>query len=140
MGLKESKYNRCLYYSCNALSRKLTKMAEEEFKMAGLAPTYAYLLMTVNDKPGIQPGEISDELQLTPSTVTRLVEKMESRGYVKRVSEGRATRVEPADKSLELNKSLEEAWQRLQDRYAGELGERYTEVLTEMIDKATKQL
>lgn len=140
VGLKESKYRNCLYYSSNVLSRLLTRLAEEEFQKVGLSPSYAYLLMTVNDRPGIQPGEISEELQLTPSTVTRLVEKMEHRGYLQRRSEGRATRVEPTDKCLALNDRIEEAWQRLQQRYADTLGKRYADVLTEMTYKASTQL
>lgn len=140
MGLKESRYSKCLYYSSGALSRTLTRMAEDEFRPLGLAPSYAYLLMTVNNEPGIQPGEISKELQLTPSTVTRLVEKMENQGYLKRSSEGRATRVEPTKKSLDLNDRLVETWQSLQDRFGEALGERYTQVLTEMTYKASEQL
>ena len=73
----KSKYCGCLYYSVNALSRVMTKIADEEFGVTGLSSSYAFLLMTVNEKPGIQPKEISQHMQLTPSTVTRLVEKME---------------------------------------------------------------
>lgn len=140
MGLKESTYSDCLYYSSNALSRILSKMAEEAFQAVGLSPSYAFLLMTVNEKPGIQPSEISRELQLTPSTVTRLVEKMENQGYLKRESEGRATKVEPLQKSLDLQDRILEAWQNLKDRYSEVLGDRYSEVLTEMTYTAAEKL
>ena len=56
--MEKSKYCGCLYYSANALSRIMTKMADEEFASAGLSSSYAFLLMTVNHKPGIQPKEI----------------------------------------------------------------------------------
>lgn len=115
-------------------------MADDEFRAVGLAPSYAFLLMTVNKRPGIQPGELSEELQLTPSTVTRLVEKMEYQGYLERISEGRATRVKPTDKSRELDSEIRNAWQSLNERYAKVLGERYSEVLTEMTFKATQKL
>ncbi|MDX1618848.1 MAG: MarR family transcriptional regulator [Balneolaceae bacterium] len=118
----------------------MTGLAEEEFKRVGLAPTYAYLLMTVNDDPGIRPGEISRELRLSPSTVTRLLDKMEQRGYLRRESAGRAIRVEPTDEGLQLDNRLVAAWQRLRRRYQEELGERYAEVLTEMTYKATNKL
>lgn len=137
---KDTKYCNCLYYSSNVLARVLTKMADDAFKSVGLAPSYAFLLMTVNNRPGIQPSELSKELQLSPSTVTRLVEKMEHQGYLKRVSEGRATRVEPTDKSRELDSEIRNAWQSLSERYAEVLGERYSEVLTEMTFKATQKL
>ncbi|MDX1639387.1 MAG: MarR family transcriptional regulator [Balneolaceae bacterium] len=140
MSLRASKYSNCLYYSTNALSRILTKMAEEEFTVTGLSPSYAFLLMTVNEKPGIQPSEISREMQLSPSTVTRLVEKMEYRGYLQRRSEGRATYVEPTSRSLELDGKIREAWQNLSERYSDVLGDRYSEVLTEMTYKAVEEL
>ena len=140
MALKDSKFSLCLYYTSNVLSRKLTKMAEEVFSPLGLAPTYAYLLMTVNDQPGIQPSQISKELELKPSTVTRLVDKMENRGFVERTSEGRATNVHPTDKSRQLNAKLQDAWQKLQKRCSEELGDRYTEVLTEMAYTASEKL
>lgn len=140
MSEKDSKYCHCLYYASNVLARMLTKMADDEFRAVGLAPSYAFLLMTVNKRPGIQPGELSEELQLTPSTVTRLIEKMENQGYVGRISEGRATRVEPTEKSLHLDPKIREAWQGLNARYADALGDRYSEVLTEMTFTATRKL
>ncbi|MDX1618552.1 MAG: MarR family transcriptional regulator [Balneolaceae bacterium] len=140
MALKESKYSSCLYYSSNALSRVLTKMADEAFQAVGLSPSYAFLLMTVNERPGIQPSEISRELELTPSTVTRLVEKMENRGFLKRTSVGRATKVEPLQKSLDMQGRLQEALDDLNDRCAEVLGDRYSEVLTEMTYTAVEKL
>ncbi|MDR8391528.1 MarR family transcriptional regulator [Aliifodinibius sp. S!AR15-10] len=115
-------------------------MAEEAFRSLGLAPSYAYLLMTVNDQPGIQPSAISRELGLSPSTVTRLIEKMEYRGFLERVSEGRATKVMPTEECKALNPQLEKSWQNLQQRFSQELGERYKEVLTEMSYKAAEKL
>ena len=140
MSLRESKFSNCLYYTSNALSKKLSKMADEVFQPLGMAPSHAYLLMIVNDEPGIQPSEISRQLELTPSTVTRLIDKMEHKGFLERTSEGRATKVEPTEKTEKLHSKLEEAYQKLQDRYTEELGERYSEVLTEMAFKASEKL
>ncbi|MDX1670879.1 MAG: MarR family transcriptional regulator [Balneolaceae bacterium] len=133
-------FNRCLYFSSNALSKILGKMAEEEFRILGLAPTYAYLLMLINDKPGMQPSEISEKLVLSPSTVTRLVEKMERQGYLERKSQGRATLVESTTKGRDMDDQIRNAWGRLQQRYREELGDRYGDVLTEMTMKAVEQL
>lgn len=140
MSEREDQYSNCLYYASNALARMLGKMAEEEFRVLGLAPSHAFLLMTVNRQPGIQPSELSDELQLTPSTVTRLIEKMEQQGYLARNSEGRATHVTPTEKCQELDQDLRNTWQNLIDRYREILGDRYTEVLTEMTYTATERL
>ena len=137
---EDSKYCGCLYYSANALGRVMTRMAEEEFSVTGLAPSYAFLLMGVNEKPGIQPGEISIQMQLTPSTVTRLIEKMEQKGYVERKSAGRATQVYPTDKSRVLDDKIKEAWVNLFNRYSKILGEENARDLTANIYEAYKTI
>ena len=126
----KSDYCRCLYYAANALSRLMTKMAEEEFAITGLAPSYAFLLMSVNKNPGIQPTEVSNHMQLTPSTVTRLVDKMELQGLVERQSEGRTIHIYPTSKSLGLDQKIKEAWRNLYKRYTTLLGEDKARELT----------
>lgn len=134
------KTESCLYFQTNSLSRILSGMADEIFRDVGLSPSHAFLLMKVNDEPGIQPSKLSEALRLSPSTITRLIEKMEYRGYLERVSEGRATHVYPTDSCRDKDGDLREAWQALKGRYTQKLGERYTEVLTEMSIKAIDQL
>jgi DNA-binding MarR family transcriptional regulator len=137
---EHSKYCNCLYYSANALARVLTKMAEEEFAVTGLAPSYAFLLMTVNGKPGIQPTEISAHMQLTPSTVTRLIEKMEHRRLLERKSAGKFTQVFPTEKSKKLDKKIREAWMSLYQRYSDVLGEVKGRKLTDEVYQAIEKL
>ncbi len=108
----------------------MAKMADEEFAITGLSSSYAFLLMTVNNKPGIQPKEISEQLQLTPSTITRLIEKMEQKKLLKRKSTGRTTEVYPTDKSLELDNEIKEAWSNLYQRYTDLIGEAKAKKLT----------
>jgi DNA-binding MarR family transcriptional regulator len=54
--------------------------------------------MLVIGNPGLQPTEISEQLHLTPSTITRLVEKLEEKGLVARTSSGKITHVYPSPK------------------------------------------
>lgn len=135
-----SKYCGCLYYSTNALSRIMTKMADEEFAVTGLSSSYAFLLMTVNDKPGIQPKEISEQMQLTPSTITRLIEKMEQKKLLERKSTGRITEVYPTEKSKEMDKKIKEAWINLYHRYSEIIGEAEAKELTTNIYSAVNKL
>lgn len=137
---KDSKYCHCLYYSANALARVLTKLAEEEFSTTSLAPSYAFLLMTVNDQPGIQPKEISAQMQLTASTVTRLIEKMEHRGFLERKPAGKFTKVYPTTKSKKLNKKIHAAWAKLYLRYSVLLGEALGKKLTLDAYEASQKL
>lgn len=135
-----SKYCSCLYYSANALSRIMTKMADETFAVTGLSSSYAFLLMTVNDKPGIQPNEISTIMQLTPSTITRLIEKMEHRGLLYREHSGRITEVYPTQSSLDLDYKIKEAWKNLYQKYSNILGKEKGDELAALIHDATRKL
>lgn len=136
----DSKYCSCLYYSANALSRIMTKMADETFAVTGLSSSYAFLLMTVNDKPGIQPNEISTIMQLTPSTITRLIEKMEHRGLLYREHSGRITEVYPTQSSLDLDYKIKEAWKNLYQKYSNILGKEKGDELAALIHDATRKL
>ena len=140
MEKEDSKYCNCLYYSANALGRVMTKMAEEAFSVVGLAPSYALLVISVNEKPGIQPKELCEHMQLTPSTVTRLIEKLEYKGIVERKANGRATEVYPTDKSREMDKAIKAAWVGLHQKYTQLLGEEKAKELTVEVYQASKKL
>lgn len=135
-----SKYSGCLYYSTNALARIMTKIADDIFASTGLSSSYAFLIMTVNSRPGIQPSDISKEMQLTPSTVTRLIEKMEFRGLLKRKQLGRATEVYPTDEAIQLNFKIKKAWAELNKRYSDILGKEEGKTLANSIMDAAKKL
>ncbi len=115
-------------------------MADECFAVTGLTSSYAFLLMTVNDAPGIQPKEISQHMQLTPSTVTRLIEKMENRGLLTRTHVGRTTEVYPTQGSIDLNDNIKKAWAELHEKYTKILGREEGDKLAQLIHEATRKL
>jgi DNA-binding MarR family transcriptional regulator len=97
-----------MYFASNALARKTEKLALAAWKKADLSPSHAYLLMIVLEDPGVQPGALSMELHLTPSTITRLIEKLEEKKLVVRTSEGKTTSVYPTSKSKVMKPLLQE--------------------------------
>jgi DNA-binding MarR family transcriptional regulator len=133
-------FTESLYFSSTALNRLLSSMADEAFRELGFTSSYAFLLMLVHEQPGVQPTELSRKLQLKPSTITRLVEKMEYRGFAERRSKGRATHIELTDEGRGIQPRLQRAWDALQNHYSEILGERYVRVLSEMTFKASEQL
>lgn len=135
-----SQYCGCLYYSANAFARVMTRMAEEAFTPTGLAPSYAFVLMTVNAYPGIISGELSKHMQLTPSTVTRLVEKLEYRGFLKRETAGRITRIHPTPLSLDLDEAIKKSWRSLYRMYSDLIGEEEAKTLNENVNNALERL
>jgi DNA-binding MarR family transcriptional regulator len=102
MKASESKYSQCLYFTTAALARKVEKLALESWAPVGLSPSHGYLLLAVLEEPGIQPTQLGNHLQLKPSTITRLMEKLEFQKLLVRLSEGRLTSVYPTQKAKEL--------------------------------------
>jgi len=133
-------YPTCLYYSANALSRIMTKMADEAFAPTGLSSSYAFLLMTVTESPGINPKDISCRMKLTPSTITRLIEKMEYRGFLERRQCGRNTEVFPTKQSQKLVPLIQKAWADLYEKYEEILGKEEARNLTAAIHQAQLKL
>ncbi len=139
-GCTTNRFSACLLFSANALARAMTVIGDEEFGKLGLAYSHAYLLREVIDNPGVTPTHLSDLLYLTPSTITRLIEKLETKGLVTRRNEGKNTFVEPTVQGKALGNELLAAWQRTWIRYAAAIGEESAQTLTKQIFNAAKAL
>lgn len=127
---ERSAYYQCLYFSANALARSITRLAEDAFAPTGLSPSHAFILMTVADRPGVHPGEVAQKMQLTASTVTRLIDALERRALVRRATGGRAVAVQPTKEGARLAESVRDAWRQLYLRYVDLLGEEPAKQLT----------
>src|SRR5580704_17360020 len=93
--ISDSHYCQCMYFTTNALARKIERLAYRSLKKVNLSPSHAYLLMLVIAEPGIQPKALSEHLQLEPSTITRLIEKLEDKKLAIRACSGKLTSVYP---------------------------------------------
>ena len=133
-------YCRCLFYSANALARTITGLTEEAFATTGLAPSLAFVLMTVQRNPGVQPSEVAKIMMLSPSTLTRLVEKLETKGYLKRETKGKATLIHVTDKGSALGPALLAAWQDTYARYTAVLGKEPAQALADQVYAAAVAL
>lgn len=136
----DTRFSACLLFSANALARAITAIGDEEFGRFGLSYSHAYLLCEVVDQPGITPSEVSETLYLTPSTITRLVEKLELKQLVRRESEGKKTLIYPTPQGQALRPAIAEAWQRAGVRYAQAVGEENIQDLTKHVFKAAQAL
>ena len=130
----------CLYYSVGALSRQLAKLAEDAFAPTGLAPSYGFVIMTVGKADGVSPGQIAQTMQLTPSTVTRLVEKLEYKGFLRRESQGRSTQVYLTEAGQQLLPQVRTSWKQLYDGYVALLGPELSKSLNGLVFEATQRL
>jgi DNA-binding MarR family transcriptional regulator len=135
-----SRYRRCIYFSSSALARKIEKLAIRAWEPVGLSPSHAYLLMVAIEEPGVQPTALSEELLLTPSTITRLIEKLEEKKLLTRDSEGKTTKVYPTPKAKALRPQLQECLKTFSESYAHILGKEESARLVQAINKVTDKL
>lgn len=136
----ENYLKECLYFTANRLGRVITKMAEDEFAVSGLSPTYGFLLMAVYEKEGISQKELGGILHLQPSTVTRLVEKLVSKGMIYNRVEGRLSLIYATDKGKALEDVINQCWNNLRARYSAILGAQEGDELTLHLYKVSDQL
>lgn len=133
-------FEQCLYFTSARLSRIATKIAEEAFSKSGMTPTYAFLMMMVKRKPGISPTELADKLYIAPSTVTRLVDKLVSKGLLTRTTEGKNCHVHLTDAGIDIQRDLKKQWANLHEAYAKLLGETGHDELAKATNEAAKKL
>lgn len=130
----------CLYFSCNKLSRALGKIADEEFRITGLSPTYAFLISIVNENEGISQKNIGEILHITPSTTTRFIDKLENKGLLNRKNDGKNSFIYLTDKGLELQTEINKAWTNFHLKCLNALGEDEYKSLTKVINNACESI
>lgn len=123
----DSLFNCCLHFTSARLSRIVTEMADDEFQTTGLSVSHAFLMMTINDNPGITPMELGERVHLAPSTVTRLADKLESKELIERKTSGRNSNIYPTEKGKAKHKEILKAWSSLNDRFGEKLGKKRSE-------------
>jgi len=136
----EELFHNCLYFTANSIARKITRMAEEEFRVTGLSPSHAFLVMLVCDYPGIGPKKLCEYLDLAPSTITRFVDTLIYRGYMTKQTKGKNIEIFITDQGKELQLKIADAWKSLYFRYSKILGEKKGADLTANLDTASKKL
>lgn len=140
MKAANSKYCQCMYFSSNALARRMEKLASESWKKVDLTASHAYLLMLVIEEPGIQPSAIVEQLLLTPSTITRLIEKLEEKKLVTRTTEGKLTNVYPTPKAKKMLPELKDCVDHFYQAYSSILGKEESARMAGNINKLIDKL
>lgn len=139
MKTSDSKFCNCLYFTANALARKTEKLASESWKKTGLAPSHAYLVILTLEEPGINAGQAAEQLQLTPSTITRTIEKLEEKKLLIRVTEGKLTNLYPTKKAKEMQPVLKQCVEEFNEKYLAILGReesnRFIKTMNTIADK-----
>jgi len=99
-------FDRCLYFNVNALARRVNAIWDEAFLEFNLSPAHAYLLRLLLETPGLTQTQITKELKLEKSTVTRFVTALEEKLLLTRDRHGREVLVFPTAKAYSIHEQL----------------------------------
>lgn len=116
------KIEQCFYFSLNSLTKTINNIADKHFKKLNISSSYAYLIMQIYDKPGIGTKDLSWHLNLKPSTVTRLVDKMVNERYLKREQNGKRISISCTKLGRKFCKKIIKTWSELNKKFSEDLG------------------
>lgn len=137
---KDCRLNDCLFFSSAKLARVFGKIADDAFSKTGLSPSHALILYIVNQKGCIHPKEVGEQLYLTPSTITRFVDKLERKQLISRQTNGKNVYICTTAKGLLLQSEIIIAWNDLHARYEDVLTEEETRQFIESSSKLLLKL
>ncbi len=129
----------CSFYTSTKLGRIFSNKTEEIFAPLGLGGNYALLLTALYEFKSVTPLVIADAISLSPSTITRFVDKLIIKGFVTKEISGKNSIVTLTKKGEEIYPLLLEGWNKLRDFYIESLGEelyeRYIQINKEVLIK-----
>jgi DNA-binding MarR family transcriptional regulator len=106
--------------------------AEVEAELDPLPPTELEVLRLLVRRPGLNLGEVAEELSLQPSNASTTVRMLVARGLVERrddENDGRVTRLFPTQAASKTGRVREQEWGRRLRAYLSELSEEEADTL-----------
>lgn len=121
----EKEISECLYFTISKMFRIINRIAEEAFEKIDICPTHAFLMMLLKEeKNGLSVNQISSSLAIAPSTVTRFVDKLVSKGYVVREKMGKNSFTKITEKGLNEIDEIYEAWRGITEKIEELVGDK----------------
>ena len=114
----------CLGGCIRKLNRMVTTIYDGAFAAAGLKTSQFTVLVVVGNRGKARPAELIKVLQLDESTLSRNVERMRAKGWLRLKADGdrRSHVIELTDKGEALLRKCLPLWRRVQDEVAIRLG------------------
>lgn len=132
-------FDCCLYFTAGQFFREIAALAEESFMELGLSPSYAFVLMVIYEEEAIPISQVAQRVGLKPSTLTRLADKLERKGYITRRQEGRTVLLTKAALLDQEISKINNGWNKLFHAYNKVLGKENAEMLNQLLVESNKK-
>ncbi|MFF2326147.1 MULTISPECIES: MarR family winged helix-turn-helix transcriptional regulator [unclassified Streptomyces] len=112
-------------------------------KGLGLYPGQEFLMMYLWDAGAVRQSELIKTVDLDPSTVTKMLQRLEQTGHVRRrpdPDDRRAVLVEATDSSCALHSDVERAWTDLEEHTLAGLDAAERTELSRLLAKVEENL
>jgi DNA-binding MarR family transcriptional regulator len=109
----------------------------------GLHVGQEMVLFELWKEDGLKGGELADRLGVEPPTVTRMIRRMESCGFVERrpdPSDARSFRVHLTDKGRALEEPVARIWEEVEKKTLQDINPQETLVLRRLLSRIRKNL
>ena len=106
----ECHLNSSLFFTVSKLSRSFKNKGDDIFQKTGLSPSHAFILYVLYTKGTVHQKDMGNFLHLSPSTMTRFIQKLETKGYLEKTSEGKNIYLTLTDKGQRHMPTLIDAW------------------------------
>ena len=123
MNANESALQNCLFFTANRLSNVLRRLANDAYAETGVATSHLYLLIIVYQYPGISITELSEKLDVAPSTCTRFVDALVKQEILSKEQEWKTVHVFLTDHGIDVTKKIDAALSRFAEECIQTLGE-----------------
>jgi DNA-binding MarR family transcriptional regulator len=114
----------CIGFRVRKLNRMITSIYDGALSKAGLKVSQFTLLVAVANCETANPADLIRALQMDESTLSRNVERMRAKGWLRIVTghDRRSHSIEVTDKGRELILKCYPAWEQAQKEVTGRLG------------------
>ena len=114
----------CVGGCVRKLNRMVTAIYDGALASAGLKTSQFSVLVAVANREQARPSELTELLQMDESTLSRNVERMRARGWLRleRGGDRRSHLIEVTDKGHALIRKCLPAWRRAQEKVSQRLG------------------
>ncbi|MER5886378.1 MarR family transcriptional regulator [Streptomyces sp. NPDC001941] len=142
-GLPETARGGPVSYSLSVAARLHRIAAGRLLRELGVYPGQELLMMRLWGAGPVRQSELIKAMDLDPSTVTKMVQRLEQAGHLRRTpdpADRRAVLVEATEDSCDLHRQVEAAWAELEDRTLAGFTARERAEFGRLLDKAAGNL